>query len=167
METFVFASALPPSVTVWSYTNTEVVDLALSSSCVSGWLSPPPSLPPPLPQCECESEFSSERGLRTCCSQPKLPNSTCLSYVWGPKWPLIIPPCLSDSLSPCKLSVILHSQGVTMETLCQGLLVKSVCAFHYQTTAQPKAFTIQQFNRPLFFFFSSLGHARPLLLLTF
>lgn len=48
-----------------------------------------------------------------------------------------------------------------MENHCQGLLVKSVCAFHYQTTAQPKAFTIQQFNRPLF---SSLGHARPLLL---
>lgn len=37
-----------------------------------------------------------------------------------------------------------------MENPCQGLLVKSLGAFHDQTTAQPKAFTIQQFNGPLF-----------------
>lgn len=61
-----------------------------------------------------------------------------------------------------ELAAILHSQAVTMENQCQDLLVKSVCAFHYQTTVQLRAFTIQQFNRP--FFFSSLGPARPLLL---
>lgn len=44
-----------------------------------------------------------------------------------------------------------------MENHSQGLLVKSVCAFHYQATTQPKVFTIQKFNRPLFL---SLGSAR-------
>lgn len=44
-----------------------------------------------------------------------------------------------------------------MENHSQGLLVKSVCAFHYQATAQPKVFTIQKFNRPLFLL---LGYAR-------
>lgn len=54
-----------------------------------------------------------------------------------------------------------HQYVLIFISHCQGLLVKSVCSFHYQTTAQPKAFTIQLFNRPLL---SSLGHARPLLL---
>lgn len=47
-----------------------------------------------------------------------------------------------------------------MENQCQGLLVKSVCAFHYQTTVQREPL---QFNNSIAFF-SSMGHARPLLL---
>lgn len=48
-----------------------------------------------------------------------------------------------------------------METQCQGLLVKSVCAFHYQTTVQPRAFTIPQFNRAFFFFFHRWDMSGP------